>query len=143
MTPRGQTTLDYLVGVTIFLLTIAFIFAFIPASFEPLDTDWGVQAMESDRAISHLAGAELAKSPQKPFILDQEKTDTFFSKSDADLAEDIGLPGTAQANLTIQTNESTVIYRRGEPLPASRSVVTAKRSVLLEGSQYRLVIRVW
>lgn len=143
MTTRGQTTLDYLVGVTIFLLTIALIFAFIPASFEPLETDWGAKAMESDRAISHLAGTELAKDSQKPFILDQSKTNTFFSRPDANLSEDIGLPSTAHVNLTIQKNESNVIHRRGQPRPASGSVVTAKRSVLLDGSQYRLVIRVW
>lgn len=143
MKRRGQTTIDYVVGVTIFLLTIALVFAFIPASFQPLETDWGGKAMESDRAISHLAGTELAKDPQKPFVLDQSKTAAFFARPDANLSEDVGLPADAGTNLTIQTNESNIIHRRGQSLPGSGSVVTAKRSVLLDNTQYRLVIRVW
>lgn len=136
-------TIDYVVGITIFLLTIALVFAFIPASLQPLETDWGAKAMESDRAISHLAGKELATDPQQPFVLDQSGTKAFFNRSDGNLSEDVGLPAATNANLTLQTNESDIAYRRGHSLPGSGSVVTAKRSVLMGDTQYRLVIRVW
>mgnify|MGYP006298241929 CR=1 FL=1 len=145
---RGQTTLDYAIGISIFLLTIGVVFTFVPLSYDPLRTDWGTDAMEADRAVSHLTGSTLVREPDSPFVLDTTETIDFFEESDDTLPEDLGLPPDRQANVTLQDESGVVVLNgktmeRGDQLSDGRTVVVAKRSVLVDETQYRLFVRVW
>lgn len=143
-TGRGQTTIDYVVGITIFLLIVGLVFTFVPLSFQPVRTDWGTTAMTADSVVSFLAGSHLARSPSEPGVLNATETDNFFSTNNdqADLRDTLGLDRGTNVNITIE-NASTVKYNTDTVAPDTSTVVVAKRTVLLEGKQYRLYVRLW
>lgn len=47
---EGQTSLDFLIGITLFLLVFIFVFAFIPRMFVPFQTNSDELTMAADRA---------------------------------------------------------------------------------------------
>ena len=142
MSERGQMTIDYVVGFTIFLLTVGLVFTFIPLSFDPVRTEWGTQAMGADRAVSHLAGSNLTDDAESPFVLNTTKTQNFFAGTGS-TADYLGLSPDVSANVTLENRTAGIVLSRG-PVPSTQeSVVVAKRSVLYKGSQYRLMVRVW
>jgi len=142
MSERGQMTVDYVVGITIFLLTVGLVFTFIPLSFDPVRTQWGTQAMGADRAVSHLTGSNLTDDAESPFVLNSTKTQQFFLGSGS-TADYLGLPQDVSANVTLENRTAGIVKSRGPSPSTQASVVVAKRSVLYDGSQYRLVVRVW
>ncbi len=142
MSERGQMTVDYVVGITIFLLTVGLVFTFVPLSFDPVRTEWGTEAMTADRAVSHLTGSNLTDNAESPFVLNKTKTQQFFAGTGS-LSGYLGLPGEVSANVTLENGTAGIVLNRG-PTPSTQdSVVVAQRSVLYDGSQYRLIVRVW
>ena len=52
---RGQTTQDYLVGVSLLLLTVLFVFGYVPNVFGSTGADLGgVERSQADRAATYL-----------------------------------------------------------------------------------------
>ncbi|AQL41621.1 hypothetical protein BV210_02330 [Halorientalis sp. IM1011] len=52
---RGQTTQDYLVGVSLLLLTVLFVFGYVPSVFGSTGADLGgVERSQADRAATYL-----------------------------------------------------------------------------------------
>ncbi|SDE70473.1 DUF7287 family protein [Halorientalis regularis] len=52
---RGQTTQDYLVGVSLMLLTVLFVFGYVPSVFGSTGADLGgVERSQADRAATYL-----------------------------------------------------------------------------------------
>jgi len=52
---RGQTTQDYLFGVTILLLTVTFVFGYVPNVFDAYEADVdGIDNAQADRAAEYL-----------------------------------------------------------------------------------------
>lgn len=51
---EGQTSLDFLIGITLFLLVFIFVFAFIPKMFTPFQTDSDELTMTADRVAMAL-----------------------------------------------------------------------------------------
>lgn len=141
---RGQTTIDYLVGISIFLLIVGLVFTFVPLSFEPVRTDWGTTAMSADSVVAFLAGSHLAESTSEPGVLNVTETQDFFKSNpdQADLRDALGLDKGTNVNITIE-NASMVKYHTDTVPPNTSTVVVAKRSVLLDGKQYRLYVRMW
>ena len=76
---RGQTTIDFGIGVAIFLLTIVFIFVFIPSLFQPFVTAQS-QAITADRiADSMVESAFIADDRDaERYILDEGCTAAYF-----------------------------------------------------------------
>ncbi|MFB6155680.1 MAG: hypothetical protein ABEJ22_07265 [Haloferacaceae archaeon] len=73
---RGQTTLDFAIGVGVFLLVVVFVFSFLPAVLQPFSG--GQETMvTADRVASSLAGGTLG-SPEDPYTLDTSCTVAFF-----------------------------------------------------------------
>lgn len=143
-TGRGQTTIDYVVGITIFLLIVGLVFTFVPLSFQPVRTDWGTTAMTADSSVAFLAGSHLAESPSEPGVLNATETEDFFTTNtdQAALRDALGLDKGTSVNITIE-NASTVRYNTDTTPPETSTVVVAKRTVLLDGKQYRLYVRMW
>ena len=75
---RGQTTLDFALGVTIFLLTIVFVFSFVPGMLEPFTASTQEETAASDRLADQLAKEMLVADPSEPYRLDRECTVIFF-----------------------------------------------------------------
>jgi hypothetical protein len=74
---RGQTTLDFAVGVSVFLLTAIFVLTFVPGMLEPFEEGTQEEISAADRIATELVEGTLA-SPDRPNLLDRECTVIFF-----------------------------------------------------------------
>ncbi|MFB6138105.1 MAG: hypothetical protein ABEJ42_07200 [Halobacteriaceae archaeon] len=80
---RGQTTTDFAIGASIFLLAVAFAFAFVPGMLDPFTSGPGQdRALVADRVADDLAGGLLVADPTRPYVLDRECTLEFFDQVD-------------------------------------------------------------
>lgn len=76
---RGQTSMDFVIGVSIFLITIGVVFGMIPSLIEPFDESPDI-TITADRTASQLAEGMLADS-DRPGVLDSTCTFGFFDAS--------------------------------------------------------------
>ncbi len=76
-THRAQTTLDFAIAMGVFLLTVAFVFTFIPSLTAPFIDGHQEQTAIADRVSSHLVEGSLA-DPNEPYALDETCTRGFF-----------------------------------------------------------------
>ncbi|MFC7324020.1 hypothetical protein ACFQMF_05415 [Halorubrum rutilum] len=90
-TARAQTPIDFAVGASVFLLTLAFVIAFTPTLFDPFTGPATASPVVSDRVAAGLAGDLLAASPTEPGVLSPACTVAFF-EPDAGLADEAGCP---------------------------------------------------
>lgn len=74
---RGQTTLDFAIGVSIFILVIVFTFTFVPTTLQPFEESAQRETATADRIAEQLASEVLAE-PTDPYVLDQACTTIFF-----------------------------------------------------------------
>lgn len=156
---RGQTAIDFLAGMTVFLVTIGFVLNFVPGVFQPFEADTGPDMVAGDRGAALLAESALVDDVSAPGVLNETCTAEFFDadgdvgtcdfESDAaDLNDALGVDGTAGLNVTIE-DDGGVRSVQGESTEAGRAppetadVVTATRIVLLDDEQGTLHVRVW
>lgn len=157
---RGQTTVDYAIGITTFLLVLAFVFAFIPSITGPFTAEPTDRPLIADRSADHLSKELLVEEPGS-IRLDEGCTEAFFEAdgapdecrydidgSDLPAALHVDRPGVS-VNVTIDDGDGTVRTIGGTELsaggtpPASSSVVVARRVVLLDDRRGYLRMRVW
>lgn len=159
---RGQTTVDYLIGLMIFLVAIVFVFGFVPSIFAPFTVDSGGTTVLADRSADRLAGDLLVASPEQPAVLNRTCTVGFF---DADgnaptgcryddatdgknLSAALGLGPTSSANVTVRRDGSVATLGGtplavGDPPEGNADIVISRRVVLIDDTQYQLFLRVW
>jgi hypothetical protein len=144
---RAQTTIDFAAGISIFLVTVAFAFAFLPGIVAPFtDTDVG-DPVSANRVADHLATDRLG-TPARPYALNSTKAAAFFDGDD--LADTVALPWYKSVNVTIENQagdpvqlNATVTAAAGPPVPESADVTVAWRTVAVDGERAELVVRVW
>ncbi|WP_420028707.1 DUF7287 family protein [Halorussus caseinilyticus] len=157
---RAQTSVDFVVGMSVFLLTVAFVVGFLPGVFEPFTASGEGDVLASDRTASLLA-EQLLADPETPGALNATCTAEFFSESDdgridecrfdadaGDLGTALGVSPTTAVNVTIEENGTVrsaggVTLDAGPTPPESESVVVSRRVVLLGGEESDLYVRVW
>ena len=108
---RAQTNQDFAVGISIFLLTTAFVFAFIPTIFTPFDGDvQNSEIAQSNRVAS--AFVENHSVDGKPGTLDDARVEQFFDAGNGGdaLRGLYSLPTTSQVNVTVRTQNGSVIH---------------------------------
>ena len=93
---RAQTPIDFAVGAGVFLLTLAFVIAFVPTLFDPFSAAETASPVVSDRVAAAVAGDLLAASPAEPGVLSPGCTVAFFTADDG-LADDAGCGFNASA----------------------------------------------
>jgi hypothetical protein len=82
---RGQTTLDFAVGVSVFLIVVAFVLAFVPTMLQPFDGSSQEETALADRLAEQLSTGLLVEDVTRPYQLDRECTVIFFeSRQDGD-----------------------------------------------------------
>src|SRR6056297_1102575 len=98
---RGQTAQDFAVGIGLFLLAVAFVFAFVPQVVSPYDVGVGAsESAQADRAASLIVGNLSVED--RPNELHASRTTTYFNGADVDaLRNRTGLPFTARINVTV------------------------------------------
>ena len=161
---RAQTNQDFAVGVSIFLLTTAFVFAFIPTIFAPFDGNvQNSEIAQSNRVAS--AFVDNRSVDGKPATLDSSRVEGFFDAGNGGdaLRELYSLPTTSQVNVTVRTQNGSVIHSvggtklarghtyRDQPSTSTSRVVTFDDANVCDPepkpsndqSACRLLVRVW
>lgn len=158
---RGQTAIDYAIGITVFLLVVAFVFAFVPTTFAPFAGDDGRLMVLADRTADHLTDDLLVASVADPVVFNATCTTGFFDAdgvapsacrydedgSDLRAALGIDAPGvhlnaTLERDGSVATLEGTRLAAGDQPR-SQADVNVARRMALLDGKQYRVYVRVW
>ena len=115
---RGQTTLDFAVGVSIFLAVVMFIFLFVPGIVAPFTVGAQDETVTVNRVADGLTQGQLG-SPERPGVLRTDCTVDFFEHASAggstidscgirgeDLAEFVGVTDRQNVNVTITGDPS-------------------------------------
>jgi hypothetical protein len=144
---RGQTAQDFAVGISVFVVTTAFVIAYVPTAIFPFD-----QNLESATATQ---ADRLADSLVDDFAVEGSLTEVNESELDAFLAgndssesirANYSLPETATVNVTLEYQSGASIgawdSQAGDRYSGQAAGV-ATRLVTVDGSRYRLVVRVW
>ncbi|USZ68800.1 hypothetical protein NGM10_03465 [Halorussus salilacus] len=160
---RAQTSIDFVVGMSVFLLTVAFVVAFVPDVFEPFTASGEGDALAADRTAA-LLSEHLLVDPATPNALNATCTVVFFDtdatadeveecRFDAnadDLETALGVSATTSVNVTVEEDGAVhelggegLELRAGATPPESESATTARRVVLLDGEERDLYVRVW
>jgi hypothetical protein len=74
---RGQTQLDFAIGVSIFLIVVASVLSFVPAMLEPFESSTQQETSAANRVADQLVGGTLGDAGE-PYVLDRECTIVFF-----------------------------------------------------------------
>lgn len=80
---RGQTTLDFAVGISVFLLTTVAVVGFVPGMLEPFQTGPQEATVIADRVATQLVESTLTDGGQH-YLLNTTCTLAFFNSSKAD-----------------------------------------------------------
>lgn len=163
---RGQTVLDFAVGMSVFLLAVGFTFAFVPSLLEPFSAGEGARMIVAERGAAHLTETSLSAG-SAPGVLSAACTVGFFDGADpatvdedcgwvhdeSDLNAELGVAGYLGLNVTVSQRGdiASLDGDGGEPVPLAggdapppgASVSTGSRVVDIDGETYRLTLRVW
>lgn len=161
---RGQTVLDFAVGMSVFLLAVGFTFAFVPSLLEPFSAGEGARMIVAERGAAHLTETSLSAG-SAPGVLSAACTAGFFNgtapadedcgwtHNESELNEELGVAGYLGLNVTVTQGGDvasldgdggdTVRLAGGDAPPPGASVSTASRMVDIDGETYRLTLRVW
>ena len=154
---RGQTPQDFAVGISIFLITVTFVFAFVPSVLQPSRAGEEVAlTAEADRVATGLVSN--LSTPGRPNHLNESAVadfvDTYDEGNVSDFRSDYGLATYTGVNVTIRTldGDHTVTdpggdpYRFGDEYRNQQGVVV-KRVVTMGNSGTRdgclLIVRLW
>lgn len=133
---RGQTQIDFAVGAGVFLVTLAFVVAFVPTLFEPFAVADTASPLVSDRiadgtvdllgASTNVSGdATAVHAPTRPGVLSPACTVAFFT-TDTTLDDDAACPFDAGTDLDvlfgIDDDVQIVVHELNETAPAENPV---------------------
>ncbi|OYR57970.1 DUF7287 family protein [Halorubrum halodurans] len=136
---RGQTQIDFAVGAGVFLVTLAFVVAFVPTLFEPFAAGETASPLVADRiaagtvdrlgASGNVSGVSTAvHAPTEPGVLSPACTVAFFA-ANATLADDAGCPFDAgtdpAASFGVDDDVQVVIHGLDERDPAATPATVA------------------
>lgn len=78
---RGQTTLDFTIGVTIFVVVLAGVFLFVPGTLQPFEEGGQENIVTVNRVADQLSEHVLAE-PTDPYVLEKDCVVPFFDESE-------------------------------------------------------------
>ena len=195
-TMRAQTTLDFAIGMSVFLLAVVFVFTFVPGILEPFEEGPQEETAVADRVASQLVQASMA-DPERPYVLELPCTNAFFNvtapagsacgfDTTADLTagdrltDRVGVKDRQRMHVTVEadvdddgdvhalcfdnddkkivevtdsecgeapdddrTADTDVLYTLGDTPSDTQAVVTAQRTVDVDGHTATVVVEVW
>ncbi|MFB6085127.1 MAG: hypothetical protein ABEJ94_12870 [Halorientalis sp.] len=150
---RGQTLQDFVLGVSVFLVVVVFVFGLFPSFLSPFTA--GVDASEraqADRLARNLIENHSVQAAGN--ALNGTALSNTMQKSETALRERFGLSSTSGINVTVRTLDGPRIVRYdGTRLAvgsnrADETGASVSRLVSIAGSEKcqpgcRLVVRVW
>lgn len=146
---RGQTVHDYAIGMSVFLLTVAFAFALVPSLLTPYTApiDDGLTS-RADRTAAHLVQTLSTDANRLAPARTADRFDATNGTAPA-LRETLGLPAGTGVNVTVTDPETgTVPTVGGTALRAGESVgdrptAASSRIVSIADESYRLTVYLW
>lgn len=141
--------MDFAVGVSVFLVTAAFAFAFVPGIIAPFADPGTADPVTANRIADDLAGDRLTAAGDE-YVLDADRAADFFG--DPDPVGALAVPQFRTVNVTVENatgNASTPVTVGGEratagpETPSNADVTTAWRAVTVDDRRLELVVRVW
>lgn len=115
---RGQTTLDFAIGISIFLAVVMFVFLFVPGIVAPFTTGAQDETVTVNRVADGLTQGQLG-SAKRPGVLQTPCTVDFFQHADdatditqcgedqEDLSAFVGIKDRQNANVSVYGNTSS------------------------------------
>lgn len=159
---RAQTGIDFLVGMSVFLIAVGFVFAFLPTMFDPFGGPGVNNALIADRSAAYLAEYALVDDPSNPGVLSTACTAAFFDANESQASDHgcnfdheqienltvlLGLQEQKSVNVTVGEPDDvpgeTVTMERGDDPSSAGSDTVSRRVVLIEGETHELRVRVW
>lgn len=146
---RAQTAQDFAVGIGLFLLAVAFVFAFVPQVVSPYDVGIGAsESAQADRAATMIVGNLSVED--RPNELDQARATNYFSTADVEtLRNRTGLPFSSRINVTVRNVETGnqpwsggATYRDGQEAASATRIVRTNEPGTCEPA-CEVVVRVW
>lgn len=137
---KAQIAIDYLVGITIFLLAVFFVFQYTSGLFTPFESDSDEITLVADRVATTIIENEMsAQSITTPTLANKTRVERFMlndmpNPNYNSTIHTLGLSGgfySYNLNVTIENSTSTM-YIAGEELPYYGNIGQTKRVVLLE-----------
>ena len=115
---RGQTTLDFAVGVSIFLFSIVFVFAFVPGTLQPFTQSAQDETAGTDR-VADLVVKDLLTESGEPYILRGDCTAALMDDSatpgcdfdGGNLSTRLDLPRLQSINITMRGDAGSGVQR--------------------------------
>jgi hypothetical protein len=146
MSDRAQTTQDYAVGIGVFLLTVAFVFSYVPSALGVAETaDAGAESAVADRLATDLVATHSVDGYSTR--LDEPAVSAFFANgSMSTIRADYDLADTTLANVTLEYANGTAVTGwdvSAGTAYADQEAAVLTRLVVVDGVRYRLVVRVW
>ncbi|SFM67372.1 DUF7287 family protein [Methanolobus profundi] len=155
MDDQGQMNIDYIIGISIFLMGIIFVFSYTSGMFVPFQSNSDEITLIADRISTNMVEQTLsAEETGTTNLLDGVKVSDFFAQftlNYEDTIDHFGLNGTYlryDLNMTIE-NETDTMYAAGRTLPQNMNIGQTKRIVLIRDdstgnvSTATLSVRVW
>ncbi|MFB6186532.1 MAG: hypothetical protein ABEI86_06670 [Halobacteriaceae archaeon] len=159
MHDRGQTSFDFAVGMGLFLITLAFLFTFVPGIFAPFTVGTGGDEIIADRSADRLAEDLLLSNETQQYRLNTSCTVAFFntdsdsitcqfSNDASNLHQVLGIDTFEKINVTIKQDGSVLTIQStklsaGPSPPESGDVTVATRVVYLNGNRSVLQVKIW
>ena len=149
---KGQTSLDFIAGIGIFLSVFLFVFTFIPGMLTPFQSNSDELTMVADRAGITLVQNVLIDHPENPNIISEVKLNDMISQLNGPGSLDyrkntLGIDSTARVyslNVTM-VKMSGEDYKAGPECPEGTINLGQSRRVVLtdSGAIGVLVVKVW
>lgn len=160
---RGQTTQDFAVGIGVFLLSLAFVFSFLPSIVTPFDSSvGGAETAQADRIADQIVHNLSASNEHANNITKSDFEDTYAEEN---LSAEVGLRASSsddvvydRVNVTIETFQGDIVSSSSPDLTGgdtydNQSAASSARIVTVVDSDgdklskcdpaCRLVVRVW
>ena len=158
---RGQTVLDFVVGMSVFLVAVGFTFAFVPSLLEPYAVGEGATVIVAERGAARLAESSLAGAGSTATLSHactfaffngtapeaaSEDSDCAWAANATDLHAELGVDELRGLNLTVtqhgaietlDSDDGSVAMRAGPAPPEGTSVSSASRIVTMADPEDR------
>lgn len=162
---RGQTLHDFAIGMTVFLLVLGYVLAFVPGLFSPFSPETDSTAIRVDRTADFLTG-DLLAADRAEGPLNETCTAYFFNGSSPDNCDRLSrsvdesyvrdvasLSSRTRVNVSMRRNGNIARYPDPDtgdrlavgpdPESAGGRVIRADRIVSFDDRDYRFVVRLW
>ena len=158
---KAQITIDYVTGMSIFLLTVAFVFQFMYGLFTPFQSSSDEITLASDRVSTILvdrllaadrSGALSVVDQGKLYYFNNTKLNYSNKASYKNTLDELGLYSSEiifEMNLSVARLNGTIMNQSGPELPEKLDVGQTRRLVLILNSStgYNesayILVRVW